>query len=372
MNAALRFAKASVLASLLLTTIIGVNNAYSLSNAPSTNVTPATYSVNLWDGSQIISKFSSNSLPLKTSSTNITLPTLSISSVNFTNTNTFGILTEANGTALSVKFASSNIPIKTSFGNISMPSLLIRSIEEDDLTNSLLSFWNFNGTNSNKYVPNAGSLTNALQTGNDGRGPVNPGSVVKGKFGNSIGFGTNGNQGLYIPSGEFPILTTFTMTAWVKLNYTTASQNYSIIADSWDGSYPWGTQPGWNFFFGTYNGNLTGIVGLGGTYWPNNTIVTDTQVSLLDKQWHFCVFQCSDNNFIRVKVDNGPWFSLSISGSLAGAAPKPFQVGQNIAQSLYNSNCSIDMLGVWNRVLTDTEISNLYNEGNGLEYPFYQ
>jgi hypothetical protein len=71
-----------------------------------------------------------------------------------------------------------------------------------------------------------------------------------------------------------------------------------------------------------------------------------------------------------VKVDAGSWVTLPFSGSLAGAASRPFQVGQNIAQSFYNSNCNIDMLGVWNRLLTDSEISDLYNEGNGLEYPF--
>lgn len=82
------------------------------------------------------------------------------------------------------------------------------------LTNSLLSYWNFNGTNPNSYTPDGGSLSYPLRTGNDGRGPVNSGSVVSGVISNAIGFGSNGNQGLYIPSGNFPMLTTFTITAW--------------------------------------------------------------------------------------------------------------------------------------------------------------
>ena len=33
-------------------------------------------------------------------------------------------------------------------------------------------------------------------------------------------------------------------------------------------------------------------------------------------------------------------------------------------------NGSIDEMGVWNRILTPTEIGQLYNSGNGLAYPF--
>ena len=31
---------------------------------------------------------------------------------------------------------------------------------------------------------------------------------------------------------------------------------------------------------------------------------------------------------------------------------------------------TIDELGIWNRALTDADVSKLYNNGNGLSYPF--
>ena len=33
-------------------------------------------------------------------------------------------------------------------------------------------------------------------------------------------------------------------------------------------------------------------------------------------------------------------------------------------------NCYIDEVGIWSRTLTSTEVSDLYNSGSGLQYPF--
>ena len=230
------------------------------------------------------------------------------------------------------------------------------------LGGDLLAFWNFDGRDPNSCTPDGGTLSHTLQTGNDGRGPVNPGTLIPGKIGKAISFGSSGNQGLYLPSGDFPILTTFTITAWVKLDRRQSGDARSLIACSWDGF------DGWNFFMNIYRGKLEGVVGIGGRV--PQTGATDHVVNFNDRQWHFCVFQCSDNNFYRVRVDDHDWTTMPLRGSLLGAQPRPFQVGQNIAQSVYNSNCTIDMLGVWERCLSDGELTLLYNHHAGQEYPF--
>jgi hypothetical protein len=231
------------------------------------------------------------------------------------------------------------------------------------LSSNLLAFWNFDGSDPNSCAPNGGNLSYNLQTGNDGRGQVNPGSLIPGKIGKAIRFGSTGNQGLYLPSGDFPILTTFTITAWVKLDRRQSGDAHSLIACSWDGF------DGWNFFMSIYRGKLEGAVGIGGR---NPEIATDQLVNFNDRQWHFCVFQCLDNKFFRVRVDDHDWTTMPLRGSLLGAQPRPFQVGQNIAQSVYNANCTIDMLGVWNRCLSDDELARLYNHHSGQEYPFHE
>jgi len=259
----------------LLATVSGITHGYGATPSPAPNPN-VKYLFDLWDGSQIVCQFLTNSLSFNSSLLGkFSIPLADINTISFTNNNAPGALLATNGNALSVQFASTNIPISTSFGNINMPTKLINKIESvtistnTTLTNNLLSFWNFDGTNPKLYSPNGGSLTNALQTGNDGIGPVNSGTVVNGKIENAIGFGTNGNKGLYIPSGKIPILTTFTITAWVKLNYNQPSSDTnflyaysptgkSIIADSWDGPNAW------NFQFLVFNGHLLGTVGAGG------------------------------------------------------------------------------------------------------------
>ena len=236
------------------------------------------------------------------------------------------------------------------------------NLSSPSLNNNLLAFWNFDGSLPNSYLPDGGNLSYVLQTGNDGRGAVNPGTVVPGKIGNAIEFASTGNQGLYMPAGQIPILTTFTMTAWVKLSPLQNDNNLALIACSWDG------YDGRNFLFSVLHKHLRGVIGIKGI---KEVELSDTHLELTDTHWHFCVFQCSDNNFIRVKVDANDWTTLPIPGSLEGATCRPFQTGQNISQDMFNSNCSIDMLGVWDRVLSDSELARLYNQGNGLEYPFH-
>jgi hypothetical protein len=43
-------------------------------------------------------------------------------------------------------------------------------------------------------------------------------------------------------------------------------------------------------------------------------------------------------------------------------------MGEGIATQLFKGK--IDELGLWDRLLTSNEISTIYNNGNGLSYPF--
>jgi len=341
--------------------------------------------VELQDGSRVIGKSLDDPLGFhSTSIGNLNLPVCGIASVEFPTeaSNSMAKLTATNGDVLSLEFLPKTLRLETCFGKATLPAKLISSFkvsvttpgDSGALTNGLLSFWNFDGSNPSFYPPDGGRFTFPLQTGNDGRGQVNPGGVVPGKIGNAINFGGMGytegyprpygglNQGLFIPSGQFPILTTFTITAWVKLNEGGGQSGRSLIACSWDGP------DGWNFIMDIYQGQLEARVGVGGV--ALSTIATDRTANFLDKQWHFCVFQCQDGQYIRVKVDSNNWTTAPLSGSLAGATPRPFQVGTNIAQSVFAANCKIDMLSVWDRVLTESELAGLYNNGNGLEFPF--
>lgn len=71
-------------------------------------------------------------------------------------------------------------------------------------------------------------------------------------------------------------------------------------------------------------------------------------------------------------VSNSKTAGTTIGNSIFNGTA-PFSLGQRYNNgSLDNNglNGYIDEVGVWNRVLTSTEVSSLYNSGNGLQYPF--
>ena len=107
----------------------------------------------------------------------------------------------------------------------------------------------------------------------------------------------------------------------------------------------------------------------------SNTIVTNTWYHLV------CVFDRTSN--IRLYL-NGVLQSVTTSYGLNdltqfGAANTnyntscPFRIGAYTAADNINAlslfNGSIDAFNVWNRVLTASEITELYNSGNGKQYP---
>jgi hypothetical protein len=60
----------------------------------------------------------------------------------------------------------------------------------------------------------------------------------------------------------------------------------------------------------------------------------------------------------------------SINDSSVGSSGIPFLIGSN--GDTYTFPSSIDEVGVWNRLLSDQEVSDLWNGGAGLTYPFGQ
>ena len=116
---------------------------------------------------------------------------------------------------------------------------------------------------------------------------------------------------------------------------------------------------------------------------PGNTVNIVTSNTIVANTWYHlvCVFDRTSN--IRLYL-NGVLQSVAISYgvndlSQYGAANTnyntscPFRIGAYTAADNINAvsffNGSIDTFNVWNRVLTASEITELYNLGNGKQYP---
>jgi hypothetical protein len=88
-------------------------------------------------------------------------------------------------------------------------------------------------------------------------------------------------------------------------------------------------------------------------------------VKVDDNLWHFCVMTY-DGTTVNFWVDNVNKASYSGSGSLG---PDQYvNVGHNNSAQFWNGE--IDEVGIWQRALTASEVSLLWNSGNGITYPF--
>ncbi|NBO98581.1 MAG: hypothetical protein EBU90_00370 [Proteobacteria bacterium] len=235
-------------------------------------------------------------------------------------------------------------------------------------TDNLIAYWNFDSVpDLASITPTFGSSSYTLLANiNDGfQGDYPPPTATTGKVGSgALQFTAGTGEGLFIPTGNFPLLVTFTISCWVKLtgNYN----NNNAVCNHWDGS-----GSNWNFYFGIAPDNRMHIaVGVAGTLSPYFEAIA-SNVDFTDGNWHYCVAQSDGSTFVRVNIDNTGWHSTSMTGSLAGGVNDvPFLIGRNTRQGVFTGSMQFDELGIWTRVLTDEEIISLYNNGNGLAYPF--
>jgi hypothetical protein len=101
-----------------------------------------------------------------------------------------------------------------------------------------------------------------------------------------------------------------------------------------------------------------------------HNISPETAHSWNNGNWHLVVVTCSRSGNMVIYVDNvsdGSASTSTVTGSVNSA--NGFALGANFAGgSLFDG--SIDEFGLWNRVLTSTEIGHLWNGGAGTTYPF--
>lgn len=85
--------------------------------------------------------------------------------------------------------------------------------------------------------------------------------------------------------------------------------------------------------------------------------------------WYYITVTRTGNAFEIFK--NGTSLTTCNSGGASPISQTRFSIlSAADGSSEYSSDIQIDEVGVWSRVLTGTEISDLYNSGSGLAYPF--
>lgn len=151
----------------------------------------------------------------------------------------------------------------------------------------------------------------------------------------------------------------FSLSAWIK---TSNSGNQHIIAGEEDGT---------NKFYMSINaGDIIFYVNDGG----NVDQITYTG-SLANNAWHHIVATKSGSGGAPMDIwvdGNNVTTSINSNGgagtTIIGANLRIGEVSGSIPDHPFTG--SIDEVGIWNKPINVTEITNLYNSGIGLAYPF--
>ena len=147
----------------------------------------------------------------------------------------------------------------------------------------------------------------------------------------------------------------FTIAGWVY--FTTLA--FGGVLGKWS---PGPIQEYLLYFDGT---NLRFHVSANGS---SNVFITNSHAISAGTWYFFVAWHDSVANTINLSINNNTPATLShAAGVFNGAAT--FSLDRN-EEGLAWLNGRLDSVSIWKRVLTPTERTQLYNAGNGLDYPF--
>jgi hypothetical protein len=208
-------------------------------------------------------------------------------------------------------------------------------------TNGLEGWWPFNG-NAND------------ESGNGNNGTVNGATLSSDRFGNTnSSFHFDGiNDWINMPSGSstsMNITSNYTVSFWFK---TTQGTNAGLIGfgDNINSN-------GGGYLVAIGNGNLNNPNGKLTAMTGSNWYTGVNQV--IDNKWHFACVVLNQNS-LKFIIDNVMDASfLNAQNPLSFNGLRAIGARNNGLAGYFNGN--IDDIGIWNRALTDQEISDLYN-----------
>lgn len=214
------------------------------------------------------------------------------------------------------------------------------------LTDNLSCYYKLDGNSNKSFGTNNGTDTSMTY----GTGKIDQGAVFNGSTSKIL---VNDSADFTFGSSDF------SCSVWIKRAVTGARQIFIGQSNS-----------------GGLNGTISFIIEASAanliiaTVCVGSTASTATQATgtVNDTNWHHIVL-VRDSGTIRLYIDGSANGTASISGTVNDSSnPFGIGVGGSLASLLFNG--TIDEVGVWKRKLDTTEITQLYNNGNGLSYPF--
>lgn len=182
-----------------------------------------------------------------------------------------------------------------------------------------------------------------------------------GKIGDALQFISANNDYVTIPShSDFNLTDKISISCW--FNPSSLSVTQHILVREFDGAtilpYMFGIYAGDDSVqFGYYNSGYTFI---------RSTRTTPFSIGTL---YHIVItVDCTEDEVCFYINSVGETPVTGLPASLPTANTDITIGGYNIAAQY--SNCILDEIGIWNKVLTQAEVDTLYASGSGLTYPF--
>jgi hypothetical protein len=210
------------------------------------------------------------------------------------------------------------------------------------LTNNIASYWKLDGNSNDASGANNGTDSNITYGASYGK--INQGALFDGT---SSGIDTH----LMLTVGQ-----SYSVSAWVKIPSVLTGSD--VIFTAWD------TSPK---IFLLYLDNI-------GLHMQTSYNAVDYTYTFSPGTWYFVTATSNwdGTNYDNHLYINGTNVAENASGGSFGGGSLDSYIGYMFYNASPGANFTgdIDELGVWNRALSASEVSQLYNGGSGMQYPF--
>jgi len=207
-------------------------------------------------------------------------------------------------------------------------------------SNSLQSYLKLDGNLNDEF---GDAFTDNIGTVSYGAAKINNGAAF------SWPYPDPGTYASHSSDTRFDLQGNWTISVWVNLS-DVSIDSYIISKDT-----------SGNGYFLVYQAASTNFQMYSKTSGGSLEWVTSAEAPLSTATWYHVVAQLTGTT-LRIKVNNGSWTTQTVGGDTQTNSDQ-IAIG-NSADGANGCNASVDGVSIWKRVLSDGEITQIYNGGN--------
>lgn len=234
------------------------------------------------------------------------------------------------------------------------------------LLTSLYSVWNgdisANSLENNLYVVYNGDNDATDMISNRSGNPVNGANYTTGKLGQAFNF-DGVNDYISLPNNTLNLTGDFSISFWY---YTNVINSEKYLISNWNSNTANGHINGTGFIVPMSTSNKIGITIYNTGF---TSVLSNTSLSI-NTWYHVTITRKSATNtkiYINGSLDAT---GTSVKDTVYNPVTFSSSIGNTVGVGGGYVNGRIDGLSFWTRELSAADVTQLYNSGNGLQYPF--